>query len=516
MDLIKQTVHMEREYPKASSQFVVEEDLIIPDQKADIYKVLLNKSDILQDEIRVLDNHIVFKGKLNYCILYKTDTQPAGLSSLTGSIALEEQLFMDGLQNNDSVNASVALEDFEVTIINSRKLNLHALLHLSAVKTELYDEEIASGLETDEVIETHKENRELLELSVLKKDICRIKEEIELPKSYPNIAQTLWKRISLGEVDIKPAEDTLQIKSNISVFLLYIGEGEDAPIRFYETSIPYQCTLECNNSTASMIPRISYHVSHSEAEVRPDFDGEERIIGIDMVLDLSIRLFTETTLPVLCDIYGTQHDYHAVTKEAKTMRLCVNNSSQYTLNEKVSLAEDAPAVMQLCYSNGFLKLDDPKIVENGIEMCGVLQIQILYVTQEDAAPYASFTKDIPFSYVIEAPQITADSVFTIDNCLDQLNINMVNGTEMEIRAVISFKTFVYEIAGCSLITDVEMNEIDPLKLNALPSVIVYFVKEGDSLWKIGQQYYVTVASIMEQNNLSCDVIHPGDKLFIVK
>lgn len=507
---------MEREYPRASSQFVVEEDLIIPDQKADIYKVLLSKSDILQDEIRVLDNHIVFKGKLNYCILYKTDSQTSGLSSLCGSIPLEEQLFMDDVKNNDSVNSSVALEDFEVTIINSRKLNLHALLHLSAAKTELYDEDIASGLETDEIIETHQENLELLELSVLKKDICRIKEEIELPKSYPNIAQTLWKRISLGEVDIKPAEDTLQIKSNISIFLLYIGEGEDNPIRFYETSIPYQCTLECNNSSSAMIPRISYHVSHSEAEVRPDFDGEERVIGIDMVLDLSIRLFTERSLPMLCDVYGTQHDYHAVTKAAQTMRLCINNSSQYTFSEKASLAEDAPTVMQLCYSNGFLKLDDPKIVENGIEMCGVLQVQILYITQEDTAPYASFTKDLPFSYIIEAPNITTDSAFSIDHCLDQLNINMVNGTELEIRAAISFKTFVYEIADSSLITDIEVNEIDPLRLNALPSVIVYFVKEGDSLWKIGRQYYVTVASIMEQNNLSNDVIHPGDKLFIIK
>lgn len=516
MDLIKHTVHMEREYPPVSSQFVVEEDLIIPDQKADISKVLLNKGDILQEEIRVLDNHIIFEGKLNYCILYKADTDSNQLCSLTGSIPLEEQLFMDGVDNNDSVSTTVVLEDFEVNIINSRKLNLHALLHISARKTEIYDEEITSGLETSEIIETNQKNMELLELSVLKKDICRIKEEIELPKSYPNISQTLWKRIGLGDVDIKPAEDTLQIKSNISIFVLYVGEGDDDPIRFYETTIPYQCTLECNNSTASMIPRIAYNISHCEAEVRPDFDGEERIIGIDMVMDLSIRLFTESTMPVLCDIYGTRHDYNAVTKEADAMKLCINNSSQYTLSAKTALDDGSPAVMQLCYSNGFLKLDNPKPVDNGIEMCGILQVQILYITQDDTSPYASFTKDLPFSYVIEVPDITAQSVYSVDSSLDQLNINMVNGSEMEIRASISFKTFVYEPTDCRLITDIEVNDIDPLKLNALPSVIVYFVKEGDSLWKIGQQYYVTVDSIKEQNNLTSDLIHPGDRLLIIK
>ena len=516
MELVKHTIHMEKEYPEVSSQFVVEEDLIIPDQKADIYKVLLSKSDILQEEIRVLDHHIIFKGKLNYCILYKTDTDPAQLSSLCGSLPLEEQLFMDDVAVNDTVNTSVVLEDFEASIINSRKLNLHALLQISARKTMLVDAEIASGLDTNETVETRLESRELLELAVLKKDICRIKEEIELPKSYPNISQTLWKNIRLGEVDIKPAEDTLQIKAGITIFLLYIGEGEEQPVRFYETTIPYQCTLECNNSTSAMIPRISYHISHCDAEVRPDFDGEERILGIDMVMDLSIRLFTETTLPVLCDIYGTEHDYTTVTKPGETMKLCINNSSQYHLTERATLAQDAPPVMQLCHFNGFLKLDHPKIVEDGIEMCGILQVQVLYITQEDASPYASFTKNLPFSYLIEAPDISTDSVLSIDSCIDQLTINMINGNELEFRAGISFKTFVYERSACELITDIEMKEIDPLTLNALPGMIAYFVREGDSLWDIGRQYYVTVSSIKEQNNLSGDQLRPGERLLIVK
>lgn len=516
MELSKQTVHMEMEYPSVSSQFVLEEDLIIPDQKPDILKVLLKKSDVIQEEIRILENHMIFKGKLNYCILYKSDNNPDYLCSVTGSLPLEEQLFMEGLNSNDSVNTQLMLEDFDVNIINSRKLNLRALLRISANKTELYDEEIATGLETNESVETHMEDKELLELCVLKKDICRIKEELELPKNYPNVAKSLWKSISLGNMEIKPTDDALSIQADISVFFLFIGEGEDQPIRYIEKIIPYQSTLECNNSSSGMIPKIAYHISHCEAEIRPDFDGEERILGIDMVLDLSIRLFRENTIPMLRDVYGTRHDYHAITKSANTMKLCVNNSSQYSLSAKAKLSEGVPGVMQLCYSHGFLKLDDPKIVDTGIEMCGILQAQILYITQEDSAPYASFTEEIPFSYVIEAPDIKKTSRFFIDSHLEQLNINMINGTEMEIRAGISFKTFVYEYDDCELITDVKMNEMNPLVMNALPSIIVYFVKPGDSLWSIGKEYYTTVADIKEQNNLTSDLIHLGDRLFIIR
>ena len=67
MELSKQTVHMEMEYPSVSSQFVLEEDLIIPDQKPDILKVLLKKSDVIQEEIRILENHMIFKGSKERC-----------------------------------------------------------------------------------------------------------------------------------------------------------------------------------------------------------------------------------------------------------------------------------------------------------------------------------------------------------------------------------------------------------------------------------------------------------------
>ena len=53
-------------------------------------------------------------------------------------------------------------------------------------------------------------------------------------------------------------------------------------------------------------------------------------------------------------------------------------------------------------------------------------------------------------------------------------------------------------------------------LPSFPSITLYFVKPGDSLWKIAKRFYVTVDSIKEINELKEDVIYPGQELIIPK
>jgi len=100
--------------------------------------------------------------------------------------------------------------------------------------------------------------------------------------------------------------------------------------------------------------------------------------------------------------------------------------------------------------------------------------------------------------------------------LDQTNVTLPTAQELEVKSSITFQTFVYEQVPVELITDVVVQEMDPARINSMPSIIVYFVKEGESLWQIGKNYSVPIASIMEQNEMTSENIQVGDRLFIVK
>jgi len=77
-------------------------------------------------------------------------------------------------------------------------------------------------------------------------------------------------------------------------------------------------------------------------------------------------------------------------------------------------------------------------------------------------------------------------------------------------------TIVFEKITEPIITDLEVADLDLEKLQAMPGIIGYIVKKGDTLWNIAKKYHTTVDTIMDINELENDQVKEGDKLIIVK
>lgn len=71
--------------------------------------------------------------------------------------------------------------------------------------------------------------------------------------------------------------------------------------------------------------------------------------------------------------------------------------------------------MQICHSQGRVKVEKTKVVENGIQAEGVVFLKILYITGNDEMPFYSVDGMLPFSHVIEANGITEDSTFFLQS-----------------------------------------------------------------------------------------------------
>ena len=54
------------------------------------------------------------------------------------------------------------------------------------------------------------------------------------------------------------------------------------------------------------------------------------------------------------------------------------------------------------------------------------------------------------------------------------------------------------------------------EIDAMPGILGYRVKSGDSLWEIAKRYYTTVPEIMQMNELTSEEIKVGDKLLLLK
>ncbi|MEG1876662.1 MAG: DUF3794 domain-containing protein [Lachnospiraceae bacterium] len=522
MELIKKNIHMDCMKCKATTQITLEDDINVSDNKPDIVKLIFDKGVIQIDEMKASTDHVQVIGKLLFAALYISEEEESRIGTIEGELPFREQVYLEGAQSGDTINIHTALEDLSISLINSRKLSVQAVLTLHLYIEEICDEETSVDVRYEEPVDERKpieyrlEPMELSELVIQKKDVFRLKEEIALPQTLPNIFNLLWNQVCVNQIEFRAKDEKLSIQGELTAFFLYEAEGEDRAVRWYETTIPFEGEIECHGSTERLIPDIIDSISHCEVEVRPDFDGEERMIGIELVLDLQIKLYEQDQIELLTDVYGICHEVQVSAKEGHYKNLLLRNAGQLKTGEHIKVANGSARILQVCHSEAQVQPDETRIVENGIELTGSVLVKILYVTNDDATPFGIVKGSIPYHHRIEVPHIKADSDVDVRLSMEQLNVTMVDSEELDVKLSMNVYAIVFDNQTQSIITELRVTDSDGSVLEDLPSMVVYIAKKGDTLWQLGKRYYVPIAQIKETNELSDDTLQAGDKLLIVK
>lgn len=516
MELIRKNIHMDRIRAEAVNQITVEDDMNIPDNKPDVDAINLEKGEIRIEEVRAGTDVVNIRGVLLYSVLYHTMEEGSSLVALEGKIPFDEKMNLQGVTPMDMVVAEGMTDDLSIGIINSRKLRVQSVVTLQTRVEELYDEEIPIEIHGEEAVEYRRVPMNLAQMTISKKDIFRMKEEISLPSSYPNIFQILWSTISLRDMEFKVLDEKLTLQGDVQVFILYEGEGEEHPVRPFETTLPLSGVLDCHGCREGMLPDIGYMLSQQELTIRPDFDGEERNIGVELVLDIDIRVYEEEQIDVVTDIYGVTKEVETVTKKANLRKLLSKVTGKSKVTDHIRVNSGNAPILQLLHSEGQVTLDHQNIVENGILLQGSLLVKVMYITGDDEAPYVSTQGVIPYQYTLDIPDMKPEDMGKVHAEVEQLQVNMLDGEELDVKAVLSFHTTIFQNVPLELIGQIMVSDIDSNKLGRLPGMVIYMVKNGDNLWNIGKKYYIPVDTLRQINGLNSDELKVGQKLLIVK
>lgn len=514
MELIKRNIHMDRMKTEAVTQFALEDDVNLPENKPDIHTLNLEKGEVVIEEIKPGTDVVHVKGYLAYSVLYHTEESGCNLAVLEGRLPFEEKINMNGATPAEHVMVEGEVEDLTVGLINSRKLNLQTLITLTSGIREIYDEEVPVAVHGEERVEYRKVSLEPVQVAICKNDIFRLKEEVTLPANYPNIFQILWSTVSLGDMNFKPMEEKISISGDIHIFFLYEGEGEEHPVRSFETVLPFSGTMECHGCSEGMIPDVRWKIGQKELTVRPDLDGEERSVGLELVLDCAVRMYEEEALDIITDIYGVTSEVDTIMHEAEMRKLLSRVTGKTKVADRVQIKTGK--VLQLLHSEGTVSPDHQEISENGIMLQGTMNLRTMYITGEDEDPYGCTEFQIPYQYMLEVPGITEGGFEIARPEIEQLQMTMLDSEEMDVKAVLSFNAVVFQKIPMSLISQVMVAPLDTAKKMSLPGMVIYSVKEGDNLWNIGRKYYVSVDKLRELNHLESDELTKGQKLLIVK
>lgn len=518
MELVKKNIHMNRWKGNVSSQITLDDDFIVPDTMDDMEQVVLDTGEIQVESSKSQGEKVVIKGRMDFHVLYRKSE--GGLQTMGGTIAFEESVNVPGLAERDFVQVTWDLEDLNAGIINSRKLSIKAIVTLNVKVETLYDVEAAVDVDTgsagtDVQVESLKRSVDVATIAIRRKDTFRIKEDIQLTGNKPNIDRVLWSEMKLRGVNTRPMDGLVHVDGEVLVFVIYSGDGENTPIQWIEESMPFSGDLNLPDAVEEMVPSIGVRLIHKEIEAKPDYDGEMRELEVDAVLELDMKLYDEQKVELLSDLYSTNRELMLQTGEACFDQMLTKNICKCRVSEKIKIHQ-ADRILQICHSEGTVKLDDVEIKEDGLHIEGVLEVQLLYLTADDDEPIKSSVEMIQFHYMAEAKGINEKSNFQLATGLEQLTAVMLSGDTVELKAVITLDLLVLQPVCESVITSAIVEPMDMQRLQQMPGIVGYIVQPEDSMWKIAKNFHTTVDNIMMTNGLADSNIKPGDRLILVK
>ena len=534
MQLNKIKLHSCTTFASAQSQITLDDDYNVPDYRPDIVKVLKEKGELHFDEAKAAAGAAWLKGRLVFRVLYRSDQENGKISCLKGEIPFQEKLNMDGVQEYDVIQASGEIEDLTIGVIHSRKISVRAVILLKTEEPQEKEDELCVGIEADDGCEKRYRNTNILQLLCMKRDQCRQKSEITLPSSKPNVQEILWKSLEIRNLDTKMGQDGVKLSGEVLISVLYQEEEETDRVQWYETVIPLDCGVECDAGTeADIIYKVKARPASMELEVKPDYDGEERVLVLELVMNLDIRVWKEQEISMLEDVYSLKKEIIPVCTGVTLHHISVKNDSQCRLTEQMELAESQEKILQICSCEGTVHLESTELTEQGVRAEGILVTELLYITTDDQMPIGSAREIYPFEQLIEIPQQTArternkleelealerkNKLQTELDCrISQLSAVMLDQDHVEIKAVIGLDLLAFEQEQIDNITDTREDPLDMEQLQKRPGLVGYIAKDGDSLWSIAKENHSTVEDILRDNHRTDEDLRRGEKILIVK
>lgn len=265
-----------------------------------------------------------------------------------------------------------------------------------------------------------------------------------------------------------------------------------------------------------MVADIEIVPGKKSLECRSDEDGEMRIFDVELSLLLDIKFYEEEHFDCLQDAYSTSCDLRLTKSNSHAKQLLLKNQSAVRVSDHIKVDPEKDNILQICNATGTIQIDEQTIVTDGISIEGAVELDILYITEDDLHPLNVLQASIPFQHTIEVRGISPEDDYELQTDISSINVLMLDREELEAKLVLNLCVLVFTECCNDVVTDIEEHEIDMETFQQMPGLVCYVVQTGDTLWDIAKLFRTTTNDIRTINELESDAVTPGDKLILLK
>lgn len=510
MELIKESVKVNETIHKGSTQTMVESDIIVPDTKPDILKVLQVDAIACITQKSAENGRVMLNGRVYLKILYIPDKEGEKIKSIITSCDFSQPIENSGITEESLIAVDASAERVEFLLKNSRKLQIKAIAAIDYEIFALKTLEIAVDTEADEKIELKKENIKLQNAVDFCEHEIGVHERIEVPSGQTSIKELLKVDTKITDTEHKTVTGKIVVKGVVYVCMLY--SDDNCNTEFVEEEINFTEVLDSCDVSEETVCDVDYVITDMDCKIEEDGDGDNRIVDIDVSVNVRVKATECVNLEIISDCYEPYKKTTLTREEIVLDEVAAKPCAQNTIREIVDVGANAPAVSGVYNVIAKPYITKAELQRNKFLCEGRIEAYILYLSESSENPVYSIKKEIPFSYMLDCdaegggliPEVKAEIMHT--------GYNLNAAGEIELRCNLSLNANIIRRRSISIITEITTEDISD---SDKKGIVIYFVQKGDSIWSIAKNYGVPKESILSFNDLNEeDKLKQGARLFI--
>ena len=501
----KKNICIKRIITQEAKKIELNEDVIIPDVKPDILKSIKESGNICIYKKEVLDGKIKLEGTVDVYLIYLADSEKSNIRGINTNIDFKEVFECKDAKSSMCLEERLNIKSIECKVLNGRKVSLK--IEIEANLTLFVNENIDMIDNINNVEDIQKIDKNIKINSVIGNNSIKTyaKETIKIDTD-DMLAEILKFDINIINKDTKISYNKILAKADAEVKIMYLTD--DNRIRNVEEKIPIMGFIEMPNISEEDTCDVLYTIKNILVKPNPQ---EEHSIYVELEMELICNAFRGEELNIIEDLYSPSRNLEYNLNDIKTVVKKDCKSETFGIKEKIQIPELSGE--RIYNINAVPILNNTKISNDKIIFEGDLKVDFI-ISSNNETTTELITKNIPFINTVEYEGITDQNRIDVD-----INVSMqdfgIEDSNITVNVNLCFEICRYDELNLSIINDILEN--DETCEDSKYSMTIYFVKPGDSLWKIAKKFKSTIEDIANLNNIeNPEKIDVGMQLFIPK
>lgn len=537
VQLTKELVRVDQVVGEDKAQSVVEGIITLPNGKPDIQQVIsvdatLNTESLETD---IIENKVIVEGKIDVNAMYvgavPEGTQPVHF--VEGTVDFSFFVKIPGAKKNMDVRVKAKIEHIQFSFDPNRprEIKVRIIVEFFVKVTKRVEIEIV-------VDATGPADLQVLKKSLRIEDVVGeasvqniVKSDASVPDNKPDILEIIKVEGKARETETKIIDDKIIIEGVLEVSVLYaasVPAGEfQQPVHFMEVEVPFTQFVEIPGAKEGMAKLVKVEVEHIRGRRK-----DARTVTVEAILKIKAKVFETKILNVVVDIFSPSEKLEVEKTLLKVDQVIGEAENEIVVKEVLTVPDEKPPIEQIYRTKAKATVTESRIIDDKVIVEGTLTLETLYVADVTGIPGAPLQPlhfmehEVPFTTFVEIPgakeNMTLDFDVNVEHVSSKVDPN--DPRRFEVRAVLGLRAKVTQMVQIEVVVNVvepeeeekeEEKKEKEKKEEEKPSMTIYIVQKGDTLWNIAKRYNVTVDSIVKANNIANpDSIMPGQQLVI--